>query len=129
LAASNGATISGSVHTDSSALDDDSGSATVAGQSVKEPRISSFGPSDDIPGRFTGTARSATGESIDVKVLVDSQNRIFFIAEDASTVRGGFGSVTMTPPPVAISTNKGGNDDPPGDDHGQDDDWRTSTRI
>jgi hypothetical protein len=120
MVASNGATITGSVHTDSSALDDDSVSATVAGQTVTAPRISSFGPSDDIPGRFTGTARSATGESLDVKIVVDSQNRIFFIAEDGSTVRGGFGTVTLTPPPVAISTNKGGNDDPPGDDHGQD---------
>ena len=56
--ASNGATITGSVHDDSSALDDDSVTATVAGQTVTATRISSFGPSDDIPGRFTGTAQS-----------------------------------------------------------------------
>jgi len=120
IVASNGATITGSVHTDSPALDDDSVSATVAGQTVTAPRISSFGPSDDIPGRFTGTARSATGESLDVKIVVDSQSRIFFIAEDGSTVRGGFGAVTITPVAKAVTINKGGNDDPPGDDHGQD---------
>lgn len=120
MVASNGATITGSVHSDSSALDDDSVTATVAGQNVTATRTSSFGPSDDIPGRFTGTARSATGETIDVKMVVDSQNRIFFIAEDGSTVRGGFGAVTKTPSVTAPSPNKGGNDDPPGDDHGQD---------
>lgn len=119
VTASNGATITGSVHDDSSALDDDSVTATVAGQTVTATRTSSFGPSDDIPGRFTGTAQSASGATLDVKLVVDSQNRIFFIAVDGSSVLGGFGTVTLTPP-VATSTNKGGNDDPPGDDHGQD---------
>jgi len=52
--------------------------------------------------------------------VVDSQNRIFFIAEDGTTVRGGFGAVMRTPAAKALKTDKGGNDDPPGDDHGQD---------
>ena len=76
MVASDGATISGSVHTDDpAAFDADSVTATVAGQTVTATRVSSFGPSDDIPGRFTGTARSTTGESLDVKIVVDSQNR------------------------------------------------------
>jgi hypothetical protein len=120
IVASNGATINGSVHADSSALDDDSVAATVAGQTVTAPRISSFGPSDDIPGRFTGTARSVAGDTLDVKMVIDAQNQIFLIVEDGSTVRGGFGSVTVAPVVAAIRTNKGGDDDPPGDDHGQD---------
>ena len=115
-----GDTITGSVHDDSSKLDDDSVSATVAGQSVTANRTSSFGASDDIPGRFTGVASSVAGDTLDIKMVIDSQNQIFFIVEDASTVRGGFGSVTITPPAATMSINKHGNDDPPGDDHGQD---------
>ncbi len=115
-----GDTITGSVHDDSSKLDDDSVSATVAGQSVTANRTSSFGASDDIPGRFTGVASSVAGDTLDIKMVIDSQNQIFFIVEDASTVRGGFGNVTITPPAATMSINKHGNDDPPGDDHGQD---------
>lgn len=120
VTASNGATITGSVHDDSSALDDDSVTATVAGQTVTAVRTSSFGPSDDIPGRFTGTAQSATGATLEIKLVVDSQNRIFFVAVDGSTVQGGFGTVTLTQAATAVSTSKMGDDDPPGDDHGQD---------
>ena len=120
VTASNGATITGSVRDDSSALDDDSVTATVAGQTVTASRTSSFGPSDDIPGRFTGTAQSAAGATLEVKLVVDAQNRIFFIIVDGTTVQGGFGTVTVTPPATTTQTNKGGDDDPPGDDHGQD---------
>lgn len=115
-----GDAIIGSVHDDSSKLDDDSVSATVAGQSVAATRTPTFGPSDDIPGRFTGTARSVAGDTLDVKLVIDSQNQVFFIVEDGSTVRGGFGTVAITPAAAAVSIKKGGNDDPPGDDHGQD---------
>ena len=120
LTTSAGDTITGSVHDDSSEIDDDSVSATVAGQSLTANRTPSFGASDDIPGRFTGFARSAVGDTLDVKMIIDSQNQIFFIVEDGSTVRGGFGAVMIKPVVAAISTNKGDNDDPPGDDHGQD---------
>ncbi len=126
--ASNGATIAGSLHDDdSAAFDDDAVTATVAGQTVTATRTPTFGPSDDIPGRFTGTARSLDGATLDVKLVVDSQNRIFFIAEDGSNVLGGFGSVTLKPNGATakmVTTDKHGDDDPPGhdlgDDHGQD---------
>jgi hypothetical protein len=131
VVASNGETIAGSVHDDDiSKSDDDSITATVAGQSVTVSRISAFGPSDDIPGRFTGTATAADGSSLEVKLVIDSQNRLFFIAADGGNVLGGFGVVTRavgTNPlqaPKAPSTDKHGADDPPGhdfgDDHGQD---------
>src|ERR1051325_9395577 len=122
VTASNGATITGSVHDDDNpdAFDDDSVTATVAGQTVTATRVSSFGPSDDIPGRFTGTAQSGSGATLDVKLVVDSQNRIFFIAVDGSSVLGGFGTVSLTSAAGAIGINKNGDDDPPGDDHGQD---------
>ena len=128
MTASNGATISGSLHDDDPAVfDDDAVTATIAGQTVTASRTPTFGPSDDIPGRFTGTARSPTGETVEVKLVVDSQNRIFFIAEDGSNVLGGFGTVTMKPKSAALMLppiNTHGADDPPGhdlgDDHGQD---------
>ena len=94
-----GAVITGALQDDDSGLDDDdSVTATVAGH----------------------TATSDTGSSFDLKLVVDSQNRIFFIAVDGSTVLGGFGTVTVTQPLAAMGTDKNGDDDPPGDDHGQD---------
>ena len=114
-------TIAGSIHNDDPLLfDDDSVTATVAGQTVTATRVGSFGPSDDIPGRFAGTATSADGSTFDVKIVVDSQNRIFFIAVNGSTVLGGFGTVTLTPLAMAETIKPNGDDDPPGDDHGQD---------
>ena len=99
VVASNGATITGSVHDDDNpeAFDDDQVTATIGSQTVTGIRSRSFGPSDDIPGRFTGTALSATGASLEIKIVVDSQNQIFFIAEDGSNVLGGFGTVAVTP--------------------------------
>ncbi len=100
------------------------------------PWVPTFGPSDDIPGRFTGTATLTTGAALEVKLVVDSQNRIFFIAVDGTSVLGGFGTVTLASSTSTAQTNiamaknggddpsgddhGGGNDDPPGDDHGQD---------
>ena len=123
-----GATISGSIHDDdSSKSDDDSITATLAGQTVTASRAPTFGPSDDIPGRFAGAATAADGSTFDVKIVIDSQNRIFFLAVDGSNVLGGFGSVTLaakTAAATAPTTDKNGADDPPGhdagDDHGQD---------
>jgi hypothetical protein len=124
VVANNGATITGSVHDDDNpeAFDDDQVTATIGSQTVTGIRSRSFGPSDDIPGRFTGTAQSATGASLEIKIVVDSQNQIFLIAEDGSNVLGGFGVVAVTPVIKAISIDKHGDDDPPGDDHGQDND-------
>lgn len=124
LVTNDGATISGSVHDDDNpnAFDDDEVTATIGGQTVTGVRASSFGPSDDIPGRFTGTARSVDGASLEIKIVVDSQNQIFFIVEDAGNVRGGFGAVTITQAARSVAIDKGGDDDPPGDDHGQDND-------
>ena len=124
VVASNGATITGSLKDeDDSKSDDDSVTATLAGQTVTAVRAPTFGPSDDIPGRFTGTARAADGSTFDVKLVIDSQNRVFFIAADGSNVLGGFGSVTLTSGAAALKApvlDQHGDDDPPGDDHGQD---------
>ena len=126
VTASNGAIITGSVHDDDNpgAFDDDQVTATIGTQTVTGLRAPTFGPSDDIPGRFTGTAMSTTGAALEVKLVVDSQNRIFFIAADGTSVLGGFGTVTLasgtSPAKANIAMDKHGDDDPPGDDHGQD---------
>jgi|KBSMisStandDraft_5_1062788.scaffolds.fasta_scaffold48783_2 hypothetical protein len=128
VTASNGAVISGSVHDDdSAAFDDDQVTANIGGQAIIAPRVRDFGPSDDIPGRFTGVAESVDGQTLDVKLVIDSQGRIFFIAADGDTILGGFGSVTATQlasKAAKITTDDHGDDDPPGhdmgDDHGQD---------
>ena len=70
--------------------------------------------------RRNGSERG--GAPLEIKIVVDSQNQIFLIAEDGSNVLGGFGAVAVTPVIKAISMNKHGDDDPPGDDHGQDND-------
>lgn len=123
-----GATITGSLHDDdSSKSDDDSVTATMGGQTVTAVRSSSFGPSDDIPGRFTGVATAVDGSNLDVKIVIDAQRNIFFIAADGSNVRGGFGTLNLATKAKAVTapvTDKRGDDDPPGhdagDDHGQD---------
>ncbi len=103
VVASNGATITGSLKdNDDSKSDDDFVTATVAGQTVTAVRTPIFGPSDDIPGRFTGTAKAADGSTLDVKLVIDSQNRIFFTAADGSNVWGGFGTVTLTSGAAAL---------------------------
>ena|GEM_PF-718170 len=137
LVASNGATITGTVKDDDSVSgsddDDDLVTATLAGQSVTANRISTFGPSDDIPGRFSGTARSAGGSSYEIKLVIDSQNRIFLIAVNGDTVLGGFGAVSVLAQTTMATEmgaddlpgddqGGGGNDDPPGDDQGGGDD-------
>jgi hypothetical protein len=144
LTASNGAAVTGVVKDDDSVSgpDDDLVTANVAGQVVTALRVSSFGPSDDMPGRFTGTAASASGSSYEVKLVIDSQNRIFFVAVNGDTVLGGFGSVALPqtkmaaqqgaddPPGDDRGGSGGGDDDPPGhdfgDDHGQDNDFVAS---
>lgn len=84
---------------------------------VTATRVGFFGSSDDLGGRFTDTARSSGG-TLDVKFLIDSQGRIFFIGKQGAAVIGGFGTVSI------LQAQGAGNDDPPGhdagDDHGQD---------
>ncbi|MBA2744073.1 MAG: hypothetical protein H0U43_07185 [Chthoniobacterales bacterium] len=94
-----------------------------------------FGPTDDFTGRFTATAESSTGESLDVKVVIDAQKNIFLVTKQGDTVLGGFGTVSVTHRPSAPphSPSSGGDDNPsstpspspsasPGDNDDNDDD-------
>ena len=71
--------------------------ATVLGQNITANRVGTFGESEHLGGRFTATATNSTGGSFDVKFVVDSQKNIFMIAQQGTTVLGGFGTITVTP--------------------------------
>ncbi len=90
LTTSSSATISGTVNKTF-------GVATLLGQTITANRVGAFGESENLGGRFTAIAMSNTGASLDVKFVIDAQKNIFMIAKQGATVRGGFGTVTLTP--------------------------------
>ncbi|HEY2615140.1 MAG TPA: hypothetical protein VGI42_05485 [Chthoniobacterales bacterium] len=121
--------------------------ATVLGQNITANLVKTFGKTEELGGRFTATASSDAGATLDVKVVIDSQKNIFLIAKQDTTVLGGFGTVTITPSPTpspspspsaspsptaspsaspsptatpgtVIRPSKNGGDDGGGDDHG-----------
>src|SRR3954469_14202006 len=73
--------------------------ATFQNQPVVANRVPVFGGSDDFAGRFTTTARSDAGVALDVKILIDAQNRMFLVTKQGNTVLGGFGTITVQPNP------------------------------
>src|SRR5947209_2715577 len=105
--------------------------ATFLGQAVTANRVTTFGESEHLGGRFTATATANTGASYDVKFVIDAQKNIFMIAKQGAAVLGGFGTVTVTASPSpspsaspsatpsptagAFSADRGG-DDNGGDD-------------
>ncbi len=78
--------------------------ASYLGQNVTATRSPVFRPTDRFAGRFTTTAEGSSGESLDVKIVIDSQGYIFLVTKQGSTVLGGFGTVTP-------SSGSGGRDD------------------
>jgi hypothetical protein len=72
--------------------------ASVLGQTVTANRVRPFGESEHFGGRFTATARSTSSTATyDVKIVLDAQKNIFFIAKQGPTVLGGFGAITLAP--------------------------------
>lgn len=115
-------TISGSIGTNSV-------TASFLGQTITAPRAAVFGNSEHFSGRFTTTARSDSGASLDLKIVIDSQNNIFLVTKQGSTVLGGFGTLTVqpsaspspTPSPTPSPSPSGpqlDRENEPGDDHG-----------
>ena len=86
FALSNGMTISGDVeHTNRI-------SVTYNGQTLTAQREPSFGRCHGIAGFFSGVATAPTGETLtDVTFLIDSHGRIFLIANNGTSIIGGFG--------------------------------------
>jgi hypothetical protein len=91
--------------------------ATLGGQSITANRLSSFGSSGNISGRFTGTAGSNANFIADLKFIVDSQGNIFMIGRQNNTVIGGFGTIS-----VQCSQTSGDADDSDDDDDDHEDD-------
>lgn len=92
--------------------------ASYRGQNVIANVVPIFGPTDDFSGRFTATAESSTGQSLNVKVVIDAQKHIFLVTEQGGTVLGGFGTVsplaapspTPSPSPDASPSDNQGDD-------------------
>ena len=73
----------------------DSITATFGSQTITATRVSVFGNTDDIAGRFSAQATSSAGE-FETRILIDSQNRIFLLGKHGTTTIGGFGTITIT---------------------------------
>jgi hypothetical protein len=103
--------------------------ATVLGQSVTANRVRPFGESDRFGGRFTAVARSTTSDATyNLKMVLDSQRNIFFVAQHESSVLGGFGTIALASPapsptasPSPTSTPGGGHGGHGGHGGGDDD--------
>jgi hypothetical protein len=95
----------------------DSITATFAGQNITANRVTIFGNSGNISGRFTGFANSSGNFLADLKFIVDSQNNIFMIGSQNGNLIGGFGTVT-----VQCGQNSGSQ----GGDEGDDDEDQNS---
>ncbi len=74
-------------------------SATFLGQNITAQRTKVFGKGEHFSGRFTTTARSDSGASLDLKIVIDAQGNIFLVTKQGSTVLGGFGTITPTASP------------------------------
>ena len=74
--------------------------ATFLGQELRAERVPVFGKSDRFAGRFTAAAISEAGTALEVKFLVDSQNNIYLLTKQGSTVLGGFGTITIGEQPA-----------------------------
>jgi len=79
--------------------------ATYLGQNITANRVSAFGDTEAIAGRYSAPAQSAAG-NIETKILIDSQNHIFLVGKHGTTTIGGFGTITIVPnaPPTPTPT-------------------------
>lgn len=85
--------------------------ATLGSQSITANRVSPFGASGNISGRFTGFGHSSGNFIADLKFIVDSQGNIFMIGRQNNVLIGGFGNIT-----VQCSQHSGDADDDDDDD-------------
>src|ERR1044071_8087607 len=70
--------------------------ATYEGQHITASRVSAFGPTDQIAGRYSAPATSSAG-NIETKLLIDAQGNIFLTGKHGRTTIGGFGTITIVP--------------------------------
>jgi hypothetical protein len=70
--------------------------ATYLDQTITANRISAFGPTESIAGRYSAPAHSSAG-NIETKMLIDSQGNIFLVGKHGQTTIGGFGTIAIVP--------------------------------
>jgi hypothetical protein len=80
--------------------------ADYKGQTITANRLSAFGPTDSIAGRYSAPAHSSAG-NIETKILVDSQGNIFLTGKHGTTTIGGFGTITIVPSGTPTPTPTG----------------------
>jgi len=84
--------------------------ADYMGQTITANRLSAFGPTESIAGRYSAPAHSSAG-NIETKILIDSQNNIFLVGKHGTETIGGFGTITIvpnaTPTPTPSATPTG----------------------
>lgn len=91
-------------------ITDNTITATFLGQTITANRVSNFGPTEEIAGRYSAPAQSSAG-NIETKILIDAQNNIFLTGKHGTTTIGGFGTISIvtsaTPTPTATATPSG----------------------
>lgn len=99
--------------------------ATLGSQNITANRVSPFGSTANISGRFSGFANANGNFISDLKFIVDSQGNIFIIGRQNNNLIGGFGTVTLQ-----CSQSSGGDgdddDEDEADEH-EDDSVQTCT--
>src|SRR5256714_15037362 len=58
--------------------------ATYQGQNITANRVSAFGPTKEIAGRYSAPAQSSAG-NIETNILIDAQNHIFLVGKHGTT--------------------------------------------
>jgi hypothetical protein len=69
--------------------------ASFQSQNISANRVQSFGSFASIAGRFNGLAHSKARQLNDVRFMIDSDGRIFFVGRDGDQALGGSGNVNV----------------------------------
>ena len=81
--------------------------AQYQNQTITANRVTPFGPTESIAGRYSAPAQSSAG-NIETKILIDSQGNIFLTGKHGQTEIGGFGTIAIvanaTPTPTPSAT-------------------------
>lgn len=113
LTLTGGVTISGKINADGI-------TATLQSFNITANRIHSFGDFATIAGRFNGLAHSKSRQLSDVRFMIDSDGRIFFVGRDGDQTIGGSGNVSVSERQRHHDGDDNDNDEVSGDDGDRD---------
>ena len=91
----NGQPISGSANEDRIAV-------TLANQTFNAEHVAPFGDGSPVGGRYVGLAHGSSGTESPVMFLIDANNHIVLVQNDASGRTGGYGTLSA---PISPSTS------------------------